>query len=165
MLPPFGSAKATRNSAPDDRRRVMDAAEILCVREVDLFRLAWFKWHGARGDDRAIERAFVRYMFHGVVPPWVRHFARAVVADAERGRLQPQPHGVIQRRPEPATPWPGAVYVAIVMAVTVLFVLVLSVTPGSGDDAQSMVCGGGEGLRFYAQFAYAFSGRPPPDCV
>ncbi len=148
----------------EDARQVMDAAEILRVREIDLFRLAWHRWHGVRGNDRTIERAFVAYMFHRTVPPWVRHYAREVVADAERGRLPRPAHGIVRRRKEPEVAWPGPVYVGLVLAVTILFIAALTATPGAGGDALSVSCDGGPGLRFYAGFAHAFAGTPPPDC-
>jgi hypothetical protein len=152
-------------TADADAVRVSVAAEHLGVREIDLFRLAWHRWYGDRGSDRVIENAFVAYMFRHEVPPWVRQFVRTVLADAARGRLQPQPYGVIPRRREPPLRWPGAVYVGIVLAVTVLFVVVLAATPGSGDATAALFCHGGDGLRHYARLAYAIAASPPPGCL
>ena len=149
---------------PDDAQQVMTAAEILRVREIDLFRLAWHDWHGARGEERVIERAFVQYMFHKSVPPWVRHFARSVIDRSSRGKLLPQPHGIVRRRPEPPVAWPGAVYVGLVMAITVLFIVTLSATPGDGDGTTALVCDGGAGLRHIFRLAFLAGGGAPPDC-
>ena len=151
-------------SPPDDAQQVMTAAEILRVREIDLFRLAWRDWHGAPGDARVIEAAFAQYMFHKTVPPWVRHFARSVLDGAERGQLLPQPHGVVRRRPEPPVTWPGPVYVGLVMAITLLFIATLSATPGDGNGAAALVCDGGAGLRHIFRLAYMTSDVTPPDC-
>jgi len=149
---------------PDDVQQVMNAAEILRVREIDLFRLAWHSWHGARGEDRVIEAAFVAYMFHKTVPPWVRRFARDVIARSARGQLLPQPHGIVRRRPEPPVKWPGPVYVGLVMAITVLFIVTLSATPGGGDAATALLCDGGAGLRHVFRFAFLAGGGALPDC-
>ena len=149
---------------PDDTQQVMTAAEILRVREIDLFRLAWHDWHGTKGDERVIEAAFVAYMFHKTVPAWVRHFARDVIDRSDRGQLLPQPHGIVRRRPEPPVALPGAVYVGLVMAITVLFVATLSAAPGDGDQATALVCDGGAGLRHIFRLAFLAGGGAPPDC-
>jgi hypothetical protein len=60
--------------------------------------------------------------------------------------------------------WPGAVYVGLVMAITVLFVATLSTTPGSGDQATALACDNGAGLRHIFRLAYLAGGSTPPEC-
>jgi len=150
---------------PPDTRLVLDAAEVLRVREIDLFRLAWHRWHGRSSEDAVIERAFAAYMFGQRVPGWVRHYARDVLAKAERGRLQPLPHGVVRRRPEPPVTWPGGAYVAITMAIAIAFVFLLAATPYEAATNAPLACETGPGMRLLARMAYAFSADTPPDCA
>jgi len=143
----------------------MDAAEILCVREIDLFRLAWHEWFGGVVDEDAVERAFAGYMFAKRVPPWVRAYVRTVFDRAERGKLQRIPHGVIRRRSKPPVVWPGAIYVGIVMIVALLFILMLTGTTYDPQTSAPMACETGPGMRWLAQLIYRFSRLEPPDCL
>lgn len=150
---------------PEDVRQVLDATEILKVREIDLFRLAWHAWHGSPGEDRVIETAFVAYMFHKRVPPWVRKFARDTLDRAARGKLQPQPRGIVRRRHEPPLLVPGGLYVAIVFAIAVIFVVMLTGTTYDPMTSAPMPCEAGEGLKALARLAFELAGSPPPDCL
>ena len=160
----FRYLRQVEERAAGDSALVLTAADILGVREIDVFRLAWHKWFGHRGEDRVIESAFATYMFNKDVPIWVRQFARDVIEAARRGRLQPQPHGLIRRRPEPPQNLPGGVYVGIVLAVVVLLVTAVATTPGPRQSAE-MFCAGGQGLQHYARMAYAMSAIAPPECL
>ena len=78
---------------PEDVRLVIDAAAHLRIGEFDLFRLAWQRWSGRDADEKALERTFVAYMFHHVVPSWARQFAREVMAAVSEGRLDRRAFG------------------------------------------------------------------------
>ncbi len=72
-----------------DSDLVTEARAVLGLLEFDFFRAAWRHWHGEEPDDRALEPAFVTYLFQQRVPGYVRHFARRVLEEAAGGRLDP----------------------------------------------------------------------------
>ena len=122
---------ASRGSA--DGRAVMDAAEALRIREYDLFRAAFRQWWGREADDKALERVFVTYMFHQVVPPWVRHFCRQVLEMQRRDRLDPGALGVTGFRRMERPPPLGRLYVALTsIAALLLYLMILTTTYDPG---------------------------------
>jgi len=111
------------NEIQPDVRDVLDAAAHLDVTEFDLFGLAYRNWYGAAGGDRLIERYFVAYMLRDVVPPWVRIFAKKVLALARSGRLEPRALGV-EQLPRSREMVKRGVRFAVILAVS-LSVLIL----------------------------------------
>ncbi len=110
-----------------DIRLVREAAATLHLREFDLFRAAWQSWFGRAPDDKAVERAFVAYLFHQRVPHWLRHFARRAIQDSEstRRELEP-PNGADYPRQEPlAEPEEGFV-TAIYLAAAIICVMLVA---------------------------------------
>ncbi len=77
-----------------DIDNVLAAAAALDIAEVQLFRKAYRKWFGERIREETLDRYFVAYMFAGVVPHWVRDYARQVLENAERHSLDPVKFGV-----------------------------------------------------------------------
>ncbi len=147
-----------------DGRAVMDAAQALRIREFDLFRAAFRQWWGREADTKALERVFVAYMFHQVVPPWVRHFCRQVVEMQRRGRLDPEALGVagFQRTEKP--PPLGGLYVALISVVALVLYLMILTTTYDAQTSAPIGCSGGPGLKFFSDIAHAFADKPPPDC-
>jgi len=85
-----------------DIEQVLEAAAVLDIAEVQLFREAYGIWFGRRVDEPTLDRHFVAYMFAGVVPHWVRDYARRVLSEAGRHELDPVKFGVLpnlRRRP------------------------------------------------------------------
>ena len=153
---------ASRGSA--DGRAVIDAAQALRIREYDLFQAAFRRWWGREADSKALERVFVAYMFHQVVPPWVRHFCRLVLEMQRLGRLDREALGVAGFQPTERPPPLGRLYVALTsVAALVLYLMILTATYDPGTSA-SIGCSGGPGLKFFTDLAHAFAGTPPPDC-
>ena len=149
---------------PDDCNAVLDAAAILDMREIDLFRLAFRRWFGREVGDSQIERVFAAYMFQNIVPPWTRHFARHVLARAAEGRLNAAELGALKYTRPPPPPRHGRFYVGITAALMVLyFVALLNVSYDPGTSAP-MPCQGGPGFRFISDLAHAVSGTEPPSC-
>ena len=99
------------NRGSIDGRAVIDAAQALRIREYDLFRAAFRRWWGREADTKALERVFVAYMFHQVVPPWVRHFCRqtwrcsTATASTPRRLASPASGGPKGRRPWVVCTW------------------------------------------------------------
>ncbi len=81
--------------ANTDIEDVLSAAATLDIAEVQLFREAYRKWFGARIGEDALDRCFVAYMFAGVVPHWVRDYARQVLQHAADHRLDPVKFGIL----------------------------------------------------------------------
>lgn len=81
--------------AGSDIDNVLAASAVLDISEVQLFREAYRKWFGAHIGEHTLDRHFVAYMFAGVVPHWVRDYARQVLDNAERHQLDPVKFGVL----------------------------------------------------------------------
>lgn len=74
---------------PEDAERalVAKAANILMVGEFQLLQLAYYEWHGGDLPVAQIDRLFTDFMMKGHVPHWARHYARRIIANYTRGRL------------------------------------------------------------------------------
>ena len=70
-----------------ERAVVCEAANVLQVGEFQLLALAARHWFGRDLPEPALGRLFSRYLLRDEVPPWARHFARGVLARADRGEL------------------------------------------------------------------------------
>lgn len=156
----------------EPERLVADAAGRLEVSEAEVFRLAHCRWFGHELERTVLDRLFAAYMFRDEVPAWVRHYAREVVALAEIGPAEAR-RLELQRLPEPpAKPRHGGLVVAGTgAAFLVLFVLLLGTPyhPGTSEPvapgSPRLSCaGGGPGLAFFEELAYALAGKPPPEC-
>lgn len=106
---------------------VLDAAALLDVAEIELFRQAWRRWYGEEGG-LVVERRFLRYMFRGEIPFWVRDYCRHVLADARAGCLDRARFGI---RPDHAAvnPRRGLLLALLVVAAFVALMLL------AGSDA------------------------------
>lgn len=149
---------------------VAEASARLDLGEFELFGLAHRRWFGRAAAPAQLERTFAAYMFHGTVPPWVRHYAREILradpADPKAARRLG-----LDRLPSPApAPRHGK---AIVAAAFVVFLLLFTVILNTTYDpatsapipARPLSCaGGGPGLVALENLAYAFAGRERPSC-
>ncbi len=170
MVPPL---KLNRFLSPgEDACLVLDAAALLDVREFDFFALAHDWWFGAHAEIKALERAFVPYMFRGIVPLWVRQYAREVMLEARSARpdfLRLGIEGVCRVTLPPRN---GRLIVALTFTVFALLYAGLLDTaanwPASATAApepRPISCaGGGPGLVFFESLAYTISGKTPPSC-
>lgn len=104
---------------------VRHAARILRLKEFDLMRAAWQSWFGQTPDDKVVERIFVAYLFHQKVPHWLRHFARRVVRESERGSIDPRllADGDYPRQEPLAEPGEGYVTAIYIAAVVIAFLV------------------------------------------
>ena len=157
---------------PHRERPVAELAARLDIREIDVFRLAHRWWFGREPEAQALERAFAAYMFRGEVPLWARHYAREVLGAGPIGAAQARRLG-LDRLPGPApAPRHGRLVVAATAAVfALLFAGILNThyDPGTAAPipprARHLSCaGGGPGLVFLEDLAYALAGRERPRC-
>jgi hypothetical protein len=153
-----------RHERPKDMRQVMDAAALLGLREFDLFRLAWRSWSGVEPDGKALEKFFVDYMFHHVVPPWVRHFCREILAREKEGRLDPAAFGVerVPRRELPVAL--GRAYIGVAAAAMLLLFPLLQGFGPAGPASATLACDLGPGMRLFAGLAHVLADRQAPAC-
>lgn len=75
---------------------MLRAASLLSVGEFRVFELAYERWYGERGEEKAIEKHFISYMFNDVVPVWVRHFCKLVAKLDRENALDPADFGIIR---------------------------------------------------------------------
>ncbi len=130
---------------------VAEASARLDLGEFDLFGQAYRRWFGRAPAAGLLEQAFAAYMFHGRVPPWVRHYARGVLS-AEPADTEAVPrHG-------------KAVVTASCAVFLLLFGLLLNAPPAPVPPKPLSCAGGGPGLVLLESFAHAFAGREPPPC-
>ncbi len=153
-------------------RLVAEAAGRLEVGEAEIFRLAHCRWFGREPVAPTLDQLFAAYMFHDEVPAWVRHYAREVVDLATIGAAEARRLELWRLPAPPERPRHGGLVVAGTGAVfLVLFVLLLGTPyhPGTSEpvapSSPRMSCaGGGPGLAFFEDLAYALAGKPPPEC-
>ena len=113
---------------PEDLKGVLETAGLLEVSEYRVFELAYGDWFGHAGGTEAIEASFTPYMFHEIVPPWVRHFTRHVRALVCAGRLDPRDFGIFPRRLSAGDVVRGRLYVAYVVSGVIAMFLIAQLT-------------------------------------
>lgn len=156
----------------DPADQVTAAAGRLEISERDLFFLAYCRWFGHEPEAAALERTFAAYMFRDEVPPWVRHYARGVLAPRSIGRAEARDLCLDRLPGPPPAPRHGRLVVAATGAAFLAFFVLLLGTgydPGSSARFTSDVwrpscAGGGPGLALVEELAYAFAGKTPPQC-
>ena len=71
-----------------ERTEIAKAANLLQIGEFQLLQLAYYSWFGEEMSPAVSDQIFRSYMIEGRVPPWVRHYARQIIAQDESGRLE-----------------------------------------------------------------------------
>ncbi len=112
-------------TAPPDFAAAMKAAEALGVSEFDFFRLAFRRWSGCEADEKTLERYFCPYMFHQIVPVWVRHFSRDVLSRDTAGRLNAAELGALKYWRHSPPHRNGPLYIGLMGAMMVLYCVAL----------------------------------------
>lgn len=81
---------------PRDSLSVARTACALSVGEFRVFEIAYQDWFGEKGEEKLIEKHFVRYMFNDIVPAWVRHFCKKILLREDEGTLDPAEFGIVR---------------------------------------------------------------------
>ncbi len=89
---PFAT-RFDRHVSPDVRL-VTETAEVLQIREFEVFEHAHRLWSGRQAEPQLLDGMFGGYLTQQRVPAWVRHYGRAVLEAAAADRLEPQRFGV-----------------------------------------------------------------------
>lgn len=99
---------------------ILDTAAVLEISEFRVFEIAYAEWYGRPGPSDLLERSFSNYMYHDLVPAWVRQFTRHVLDLRDAGRLTPETFGIHPETPTPTTVYLGiryAIWIALAMGM------------------------------------------------
>lgn len=143
---------------------VVRAAEALGISEYDFFRLAFRRWSGREADSQALEQAFVAYMFHQTVPPWVRHLSRDVLEHLDAGTLDPEFFGVAGFKRRYPLPRLGRFSWRLMAGVMVILFLMSLDTTYVRNPSVPIGCPGATGSMFFDRLAQFFKGEPDRAC-
>jgi hypothetical protein len=119
----FGPPSIDDNRYREDTDQVIVCAQLLQVSEFHFFGIAYAQWYDREIPEQKLEPIFTRYAFKEVVPPWVRHFARRVLALSEAGTLDPEDFNIERPKGSPELRSAGIGYTVILAIVTTLFCL------------------------------------------
>jgi len=150
----------SKNAINEDARAVTKAADLLGLREIDFFRLAYRRWHSHDSRPEQMEKIFAAYMFQETVPPWVRHCAREVNNRAGLNMLDPVEFGAGNYRHTSKVPKVGRLFLMIA-ALLMLIVYISILTTRLGFDDTNCP---GRYAGFYEQWVYMINGQQPPPC-
>lgn len=107
-----------------DVDNVLKVAALLDTSEINVFRLSYSRWFGARPSKGLVEKAFVRYMFRDQVPVWVRDFTRQLVQRSQSETIDPAEFGLREPPPTPQLVLMGRIFVATLLIVSALLMIV-----------------------------------------
>ena len=150
--------------ALSDPGDIIKAAEALRISEYDFFRLSFRRWSGREPDEKVLEQAFVAYMFHQTVPPWVRHLAREVLALEAEGRMNPKAYGISLYRRYKPVPKNGKLYIGLMAAMTALYCVALLDIYYDPETSAPMPCYGGPGFKIISDMVHSVAGKEPTVC-
>lgn len=115
---------------PGDVWSVLRTASVLSVGEFRVFEIAYEQWFGEKGEEAAIERHFIPYMFKDVVPMWVRHFCTRVLQLDEEDNLDPANFGIVRRRATKEQLNKGIEYILWIVVVFILMIMAIEAMDG-----------------------------------
>jgi hypothetical protein len=149
------------NSVNEDAKAVTQAANFLSLREIDFFRLAYRRWHSSDIGAEQLEKIFAAFMFHEVVPPWVRHCAREVINREGMNMLDPTEFGAGEFRRQSKVPKVGRMFLMVAGLLMLIVYISILTTRHGFDDAN---CPGRFANKFVMQWVYMIKGEQPPAC-
>jgi hypothetical protein len=78
-----------------DGERVVHTANLLEISELEVFRRGYLQWFGTEPEPAALEDEFVRYLYFGETPMWVRHYTRGCLGSAANALPRGRRAGVL----------------------------------------------------------------------
>ena len=112
-----------------DSLDLLEAAAALEVKEYKLFELAYREWYGKKPLSRVIEAHFSNYMFHKVIPTWVRSYSRNIVKLHKAGELDPKAFGIYQPLPSKRLIFIGRVFSTLLIVVFLVLMFLINKDP------------------------------------
>ena len=112
-----------------DSLDLLAAAAALEVKEFKLFELAYREWYGTRPLNHVIEAHFTNYMFHKIIPSWVRSYSRRVVELHDAGELDPREFGIYKPLPSKRLVLIGKAFSAFLVVVYLVFMYLVNTEP------------------------------------
>jgi hypothetical protein len=118
-----GSSLGDRRQDPvsEALQEIADVAALFEISEFQLFGIAHFFWYGREIPDSPLEQIFAAYMFHDVVPHWVRHLTRKVLSRYESGTLDPAEFHIHEPVASSDLRAKGIAYTILIIVVTIVF--------------------------------------------
>ena len=110
-----------------DSLDLLEASAVLEVKEFKLFELAYREWYGKKPLSQVIEAHFSNYMFHNIIPAWVRSYSRQVVDLHRSGNLNPRELGIYQPLPSKRLIFIGRVFTTFLILVFIVFMFLLNI--------------------------------------
>lgn len=147
-----------------DCQFVIQAAGALRLKEFDFFRLAYLRWWGREAQEKTLERTFADYMFHEVVPPWVRHLSREVIRCIESDTLNPVSLGATLYRHRESPPRLLRLHVAAAGALLLALFLLIFAAPSEQAGREGAGCLGVPVSESMEKWVYDIAGQRPPSC-
>ncbi len=120
-----------------ERLEIASAANILDIGEFQILEMAYRDWFGRDMPPAVVDSIFRQYMYRSIVPHWARHYARRIIAQAQRGELMPAP---AIGRPPPLPPGDRqeALRRLVYIAALLLAVVIVSVLVSRGQASRVM---------------------------
>ena len=118
-----------------DSLDLLEASAVLEVKEFKLFELAYRQWYGKKPLSHVIEAHFSNYMFHNIIPAWVRSYSRHVVDLHRSGNLNPKELGIYQPLPSKRLIFIGRAFTTFLILVFIAFMFLLNM---NSPTAQSL---------------------------
>ena len=118
-----------------DAIQLLEAAALLEIKEIELFELAYKEWYGKKPIYHVIDAHFANYMFHNVVPVWVRNYARHVLDLEGKGELYAKDLGIYQPLPSKKLILIGK---SFSLALLLVFVIILILIYDARDSNRSL---------------------------
>ncbi len=115
-----------RRKADNDKgQEVVNAASLLQISEYQFFQIAYYRWFGRKDREKDIEEAFNAYLEEDLVPYWVRHLSRRVIALNERRMLRIEEFGIPPPETSSRLRIKGLLFIMIITAVLLVLILLL----------------------------------------
>jgi hypothetical protein len=144
-------------------KAVIDAAGLLDLREVDLFRLAHREHWGREIAPQRLEALFADYMFHRAVPIWLEQFSREILRREGRQSVAIRA-GARRYQPIPVYTRHGPLLVASVLAGFFVYAFWLVDLSYDRQPSAPVECTYGPGFKVLSDLAQKVHGHVPVAC-